>query len=319
MHRVRRSRRLRLAAGLVVLVALGLVAAELGLRFGLGLGTPLLYDLDPAIEYLPRPNQQIRRFGNRVVVNEWGMRSGHLPAAKTDPRELRVLVLGDSVVHGGVQTDQERLATTILEHRLAEETGRPVRVGNVGAGSWGPPNLLAYVDRFGFFDADVVILVLSSHDADDAPTKGPPNPTQYPTENPTWALEEFVFRYARAFLPAEAPPAAPAEDRSGTTEQSLRSLAALLERAKHHGARVVVLQHWGRGEVAANAPDSGHDLIAAVVDAAFVERFDVRSEYERFGTEACFRDLIHLSDRGQAALAQALLKAVLGRDRRSTD
>jgi hypothetical protein len=56
---------------------------------------------DPQIEYLPKPSMHYRRFGNRISYNAYSIRSGPVTLHKTDPAELRVLVIGDSVVNGG--------------------------------------------------------------------------------------------------------------------------------------------------------------------------------------------------------------------------
>lgn len=308
-------RRLKLLV-LVPTVALlgGLAVAEAVLRVRWGLGSPVLYDLDPAIEYVQRPNQDIRRFGNRVVVNESGMRSGPLAPLKSDPSEFRVLVLGDSVVNGGVQTDHEDLATTRVEGLLAARLGRPVRVANISAGSWGPPNLKAFLDRHGFFDADVIVLVLGSHDAGDAPTGEPPNPTQYPTAPPRTAIGELFSRYLAPRLPwAEAPPPAgdlDRLDRPDLVQRSLEDLRAIIRAARAAGATPILLQHWERGEVAAGEARRGHALIAEVADAEGVPRIQLREAYERLGASSCFRDEVHLSARGQAALAEAIRDAL---------
>ncbi|MCW4153907.1 hypothetical protein OM427_30890 [Halomonas sp. 18H] len=61
---------LRLGAVLVTLVVIG----ELVARYGLGLGTPPLSVSHPKIEYMFAPNQDVSRFHNRQLFNEYGMR-----------------------------------------------------------------------------------------------------------------------------------------------------------------------------------------------------------------------------------------------------
>ena len=73
------------------------------------------------------------------------LRSRDFPPVKTEPGELRVLVVGDSIIHGGNAVDQGELATSLLERMAAEALARPVTVGNIAARSWGPPNCLAYL------------------------------------------------------------------------------------------------------------------------------------------------------------------------------
>jgi hypothetical protein len=49
-------------------------------RTVLGLGTPPLYQADLLIEYSLKPSQQLRRFGNRIEVNQFSTRSSALPS-----------------------------------------------------------------------------------------------------------------------------------------------------------------------------------------------------------------------------------------------
>lgn len=163
-------RRALIALGVFVLAVF---SAEIFCRFCLGLGDPPLLQTDPQIEYLYQPSRTYHRFGNVIRYNAYSMRSDDFPLAKSHPDELRLLVLSDSVITGDAQIDQKDLATEILRRDLQALLNRPVIVGNVSAGSWGPGNLLAYVRKFGWFDADLAILVLSCHDHADHPTFQP--------------------------------------------------------------------------------------------------------------------------------------------------
>ena len=100
-------------------------------RTGLGMGTPPLYVADPLTEYRLKPSQQLRRFGNRIEVNQFSMRSSALKQQRP-AQQQRVLVFGDSVVWGGAVLDQDLIATDLLA-----QPGL-IEVGNVAAPSWGP-------------------------------------------------------------------------------------------------------------------------------------------------------------------------------------
>jgi hypothetical protein len=306
-----RWRRRILAAALAAVLALA--AAELAARALLGLGHPPLYVADPAIEYRLRPGQDLRRFGRRFTVNRWGMRSAPLPAAKADPREYRVLVLGDSVVNGGSLTDQSQLATTRLETELADALDRPVRVGNVSCGSWGVPNLLAWADRFGLFGADAAVLVLSAQDAADVPTFAPLDPVTQPTRRPRSALWEGCRRYLLPALGLGRP--APAEGRTEPDEARAlvrRDLAALLRLAREAGAQPVVVLHWTRPELESDAPMAGHVMLRNAAREAGALVVETRDAYRRAAApeRPIFRDWIHLNPRGQRALELVLLDAL---------
>lgn len=191
-----RSRNRQLLVAVLGALALLTVASELFAKLYLGLGDPPLVMSDPGIEYLFQPSRCYHRFGNEVCYNSYSLRSDEFAKTKTHPEERRVIFLGDSVLNGGALTDQQDLATSLLGKWLQQDLSGPLVTGNVSAGSRGPPNFLAYARRHGFFDADLVVLVLSSHDAADVPTGenlvgADPD---FPDHSPTLALQEMVSR-----------------------------------------------------------------------------------------------------------------------------
>jgi len=149
------------------------------------------------MEYLLQSSRTYYRFHNRFAVNQYGMRADDFPPQKSTPNELRVIVVGDSIVYGGVRIDQSEIDTEILKRELEHEFGRPVVVGNASAKSWGPPNELAYLKRYSTLDSDVVILELSSHDYADAPTFVPVVgiSADYPDKKPLLAVADLFESY----------------------------------------------------------------------------------------------------------------------------
>ena len=292
---------------LVVLIA----AIELGARYVLGLGDPPLYALDPQIEYVMKPSATYRRFGNRVAINQWSMRSDDFPRHKADPSELRVMVFGDSITQAGALLDQRELATERLKTDLSAMLRRPVVVGNISAGSWGPVNMLRYAERYGFFDADIVVIVLSSHDVGDVPDFGPRGEDR-PTETPRFAIEEGVRRYLPRYVsalqgpepqPAQGPPPAPSTDAVST---SLNATDTLIRMAGAR-ARVAVALHLERDEPVA-APKPGHDQLKKTATAAGAAIIELGPEFARAAKDGAplYRDWIHPTAAGQAVIAGAL-------------
>lgn len=310
----RASRALPLLALAVALLA----AAELACRGVLGLGTPPLYEADAGFEYRLRPNQDLHRFGNHIFVNRWGMRAPDFEAGKADAGELRVMVMGDSVVNGGSQIDQDDLGTTLLQARLQAELGRPVTVGNISAGSWGPGNWLAYAQRFGFFDADVVALVLGGGDQADNPSFAPLG-INHPTQRPLLAMEEAVQRYLPRFLPEPlrtawslqpAGPQAPVQADAQASARGLADLETFLRLAGADGRSVVVFYHPDRDEMLSGRPIDGHDQIGMLVRRLSLPFIELRVPYQRAGL-SIYRDNIHHSAQGQRVMADALHAAVV--------
>jgi lysophospholipase L1-like esterase len=318
-HRLRRWT-LRLLIIFIVLIA----GAELFARYSLGLGDPPLLQTDPQIEYLYQPSKTYHRFGNTIAFNHWSMRSDDFPEHKTDPNELRILFLGDSVINGGAQTDQRDIASEIIRRELPPRIGnRPIVVGNASAGSWGPPNLLAYVKKFGFFDADIVIIVLSSHDWNEAPAFGDDLGPDAPARKPVLALQEAITRYLPRYLPGasnqpeEAPPEPTLADPE--VQQTLSALRELIALASASGAKVAIAQHLERNE-SLDKPKPGHAAItqaardaaaAANADVSIIQlgpSFEQARRVARGGAaEQPYRDHIHPNELGQRIIAQTLM------------
>lgn len=291
------------AIALVGVLAVGEVFA----RFGLGLGTPPLSVADARYEYMFKPNQDVRRFGNRVFINEYGMRSD--PLTDSDATKV-ILVFGDSVLNGGNLTDQGALATSMLQDRL-RASGEDVYIGNVSAGSWGPANIRGWLETHGDLGAEAMIYVLSSHDWYDLPTFMPLDPMTHPQQVPASALLEGVQRYLPRFLPKFTAPEAvvlgPSVQADVDVPNAAEDIAWLLEYSAARGQRVCLVQHLTQEELRRGA-QSGHDEIAA----AFVRVQAPRLQLNDFMTQSSvdrsvyYRDDIHVSDQGQVALAKAL-------------
>lgn len=212
--------------------ALGLLAlAELGLRFGLGLGDPPLVTRDPAAEYRLVPSADYTRFGNRITINRFGMRGpDHPPDASATER--RVLLIGDSVVYGNHFLDQSQTIavqmTTALQ-ALPGLTGCQARAMAAAASSWGPVNQAAYLADIGTLDADLAILIASAHDLYDTPSSDGsliPYRLRRSFGAVDDALQILTERLKRRWV--SGPAAAPAETRQAATLAALDQIAAQL-------------------------------------------------------------------------------------------
>jgi lysophospholipase L1-like esterase len=292
-----------------------IAGGELFARYYLGLGTPPLSVADPQIEYLFMPDQDVTRFGNHFFTNHYGMRSNAFPV-KREAHELRVMVFGDSVLNGGNLTDQADLATSILKNNLTELTANNVVVGNISAGSWGPGNWLAYVNKYGLFDADIVVLVISSHDYADNPTFEPLNSNTHPTERPLSALTEGITRYLPRYLPKFASSKSVKETDhfvEPPTEQvakGLEDLENFLELVKNSAKYIIVFQHWERDEINIGKAKSGNEKIRDLCGSMGVSQIQLEPYFRQSienGTNP-YRDNIHLNQIGQQLIAKAILE-----------
>ena len=188
----------------IVIFALlvAVAGAELFCRFYLGLGDPPISIPDAEIDYIFAPNQDCSRFGNTVIYNNLSMRC-ELDLDIAD-KPSRVFVVGDSVINGGVLTDQSDLATTLLQKKR-DPIGKDWQVCNVSAGSWGPGNYAAFFRRHRNHvrTNDVLIVEVNSHDLwEDDPLltagRNVGRDIALPDRKPCCALWDGFHRY---FLP----------------------------------------------------------------------------------------------------------------------
>ena len=168
------------------------VIAEIGLRITMGLGNPPLYVADEEIGYLLVPNQKLRRSGNSIQTNQYSMRSQEIEAKPEDG--TRILMLGDSVVNGSWWTDQTDTLSSLLANKLNDSD---VEVLNASANSWGPRNQLAYLKRYGLFNADALVLIINTDDlfAIEPTSLAVGKSYSYPDRAPVSALVEFYQLY----------------------------------------------------------------------------------------------------------------------------
>ena len=304
----------KLKLGAIVLLAIALTG-ELVSRFGLGLGSPPLSMEHPTIEYMFIPNQNVWRFHNRQYYNRFGMRSEDFDNKRTDPNEIRVLIIGDSVVNGGSLTDQDDLASSIVDNQLEDQLGSGnVIVGNISAGSWGPGNQLSYIREFGLFSADIIILVISSHDATDVPTFSKLNPNTHPTSSPVSAFIEGIQRYLPRYLPKWK--SRPSEENGNTflshPNRGLSDLQMFLTEATATGARVVVIQYLNRNEAMSGDLQTGFGKILNVCNQLEIPTFSTQELFQEIIMEGQnpFRDHIHPNVLGQQLLATCILEAI---------
>lgn len=317
----RRGRLSRLVRWALVVGFVGIVGLELVARFVVGLGDPPLFQLDPEIEYLYRPSREYHEFHHTIRINSASMRSEEMPPKKADPSDLRVLVIGDSIVTGGAKVDQSELATELLGPMLEETFGRKTLVGNIAAGSWGVPNQLAYVRRFGLFEADVVLLVLNSGDVDDVPGLEGIG-SSWPTSTPWLALQEPAGRMFERFATSAAvqlglviPPRQSLGDRTGQVRDSLRSLVEFIRASREKDPpRIGAVLYRRRSELGAPSVP-GLDSLRDQLKTLDVRTWSSEGPGMLPGFSddpALFqKDQVHPTAAGQQRLANVLFRATV--------
>ena len=285
---------------------------EGSLRLILGLGNPPLYVSDPEIGYLLAPNQRVRRIGNRILVNQYSMRSGSVaqpPPAST----LRVFLLGDSVANGAWWTDQDDTISALMERQLESTMTQPVEVLNASANSWGPRNELAYLHRFGTFEAQVIVLLINTDDLfATAPTSLPVGRDRnYPDRKPPLALAELWGRFQQSQpVPGMAQHNAEGGDRVGINLKAIEKIGAIA--AQNQAQFLLALTPLLRELDAPRDYELKARLrlqeFTTAHDIAYLDFLPLFQEFEQ--PEELYRDHIHLSPRGNQLVSKALSQSL---------
>jgi len=297
----------RWSIGLAIIVII-VGSAEIACR-SVGLGDPPVYIESKDFEYMYAPNQRIRRFGKLILVNEYSMRS--LPLSSDD--SLRILLLGDSVIHGGVQTDHTALASTLLEDSLSARFHKKIRVLNISAGGWAPDNVAAYIRKFGDFNAKIMVLDVNSADATDYMTfkKVVDVDPHYPGHKPLLGIMEGLQRYVipttTLFLtshfhkPQVHPVQSPQKEIAPIRLNS--GFSNLYEYTLQHGISFVIVLHPNIAEISKAAYNPGGQEILRF---AKEKNIPLISELDNKPSMNLYRDVIHINDAGQRFLFNEL-------------
>lgn len=273
----------------------------------LGLCDPVLMIADDRMEYRCAPSQVSRIQGRIIKINAVSMRSDEV-----DDNRPHILLLGDSVLWGGTVVDQSDLASARVERALGPER---VQVLNASAGSWGPPNLAAYVTKFGTFEARTVVLVLSTQDAGDAMTFEPVVGvnSSFPDRKPVSVTLELINRYIPRLLAVIMARSSTSSASSPAVDTSvMNTLRQFVAELAHDGTRVIVVMHPQRDELGSQLENIARTAVAAAAREGGAEFFDARPVYQAHADrgDSLYRDAIHLTTEGQAALAEAILQAI---------
>jgi hypothetical protein len=321
---------LKYVYGFLILIVVVAAITEVVLRVAFGFCNSPLYISDPDFEYIYAPNQDVKRFGSTLRTNRFSMRNEEISPADS----LVVLLIGDSVVNGGSLTDQDSIASTILEKRFEKDFKKRVRVLNISAGSWGPDNIAAYLKKFGLFGAKLICLVTSSHDAHDIMSHVSPvgiDP-QMPNKQYNVALYELWDRYRwiffyyvdTFFFPSETQPQTAAVSKTDSLKKSDSEKAELndagirkpgigfnpgyeqiYDMAKAHHIPLFIYLHPEISEI-----DLGHfnDQGYEIIQFAREKNIRLIDEFQFGISKDLYRksDVVHYNDRGQKFLSDNL-------------
>ncbi|UCS93978.1 hypothetical protein KZP23_02785 [Echinicola marina] len=298
----------RLIIGFIVI----LVGVELLLRYGLGFCDTVLMQPDPEFEYIAKPNQDRNRFRKHIVYNSFSQRG-----AEPDSSSVKFIGFGDSVLNGGVLTDEDELGSNILSEKLTAYFKQPVQFLNVSAGSWGPDNCYAYLEKFGDFGADVFILFVSSHDAFDNMNHKPivDKHPSFPSQQYSLAVVELLDRYLipeieNYFSPKEKDERTESLGINKKNEESYFNIGfkQFNSYCKDKEISLIIYLHAEKSELINGEYNEQGQLI---IDFASKNKLPLIKDLENGLTLEDFRDDIHINADGQKKMAEIVFSYLI--------
>ncbi|MDZ7961488.1 MAG: SGNH/GDSL hydrolase family protein [Aulosira sp. DedQUE10] len=311
---------MKLALMVILAVVIGLLLAiEMGLRSLFGFGNPLIYIGEQHIGYLLAPNQRTRRFGNRIEINDYSMRSAPMSPTPA-PATLRVLLLGDSIANGGWWTDQDNTISQLMMRSLASAHTHKyakVEVLNASANSWGPRNELAYLQKFGNFKAQAVVLLINTDDLfATAPTSLPVGRDRnYPARKPPLAVVEVWQRYLSKQQPIPEITALQNEpgDRVGINLDAIAKIQALTRES--HSQFLLVMTPLLREIGDPGSRDYEIQARQRLTDFTKAQQITYIDVLPRFNStanvKALYQDHIHLNLQGNQLVSQLIERSLI--------
>ena len=293
------------------------VSVEASLRWFLGLGSPVLYVADEEIGYLPSPNQKTRRGGSEIMINQYSMRSEMLTLQKTQ-NTTRIFLLGDSIVNGGWWTDQSVILSELVKTELKQNNKfgkKTFEVFNASAKSWNPRHELAYIKKYGLFEADTLVLVINTEDLFGAKPSSVVvgRDRHYPSKKPNLALIELYDSY----IPKQPPipeliATAEEGDIVGFNLEAIKQIKTIAQRNRTELIVVMtpLLQELesGSNEVEIMAKERLKELFTQE-QISYLDFFPIFDDFPQ--PEFLYRDRTHLSPQGEALVSKKIAEAIL--------
>jgi lysophospholipase L1-like esterase len=301
-----RPGRRTLALGGILMALLG-TCEIVGRAFGLH--TPVLYETTD-YGYRVHPGQDLRRFGNRIHYDSFGLRSDGA-AAEPPAGVLRVLCLGDSLTNGGAIMDQADTYPYVLQQRFIISE-KKVEVLNASAPGWAIANEAGWLRANGTFGARILLLTIGTSDLfqDEARPDIVDRHPSFPSRSPPLALEEFWLRYVVPRLMRESFADPGAGEIAGSPPEPGKAVAQVIsiaEFARQNGAVPLVLfiERPGGLEPSDAQVQAAKSLLFDALKQHGISHSNTRDLIEQSGSTSLFRDGLHPNAAGNRVVAKA--------------
>ena len=308
----KRTWALRLIAALlsVFIVVVLLFVVEGALRL-MGFGDPILYQTNNAYRFAPQANQKKqRRRGAVVTIESHGLRCVR---DWSQPADLRVLFIGDSVTWGGTSIDDTETFAHRCGQLLEEKTGSTVVCGNAGVNAYGTDNMRQRLAYLGVDDEDVIVVTLISPDTTRGLTdlrggvffnKPPPGPFCA-----IWEIATFVLFKTALNMRFDAGLTHTDHD-AAVAQESLARLLDTLKQKQQQGKKVLVILSPLQDELPSSETELTLQVRRAIAGSGldFLDMYPVVNEHHSPGL---FVDQMHLDVSGHELYAQTIATRIM--------
>ncbi len=125
-------------------ISLGVILCEFAAQ-SIGLGKPIIYEVDKLVGYRPRPNQKTKRLkGAEITIDQEGFRVP--PINRVESSKKGLLFVGDSVTYGGSYIDDAQLFSSKVCSKY-----RYITCLNGGVNGWGTANMGRFISNLSLY------------------------------------------------------------------------------------------------------------------------------------------------------------------------
>ena len=175
---------------------------------------------------------------------------------------------------------------------------------------------MAYIKRYGTFQADVAVIVVNSLDYADAPTFVPLTKRR-PQRKPVLALQELVDKYMPLYARhkmharknAKWKSEIPTADQIQMCLDAVKEIVGLLRK---DGVQVLFAQHLDKIELAGE-PEIGHGELGRTIRELDIDPIQLGGYYAKAIEDGInpYHDQIHPSEIGQKIISEVLLESII--------
>ena len=125
-----------------------------------GLGNPVIYKSSKFYGYSLKPNQNIKRRGKSIIINDYGMRSSKNWNSQKNKESLKILFLGDSVTYGGSAVNNNEIFSEIVCEKLNISKYVNTTCGNWGVNGYSLFSIIRRIQYKNINNEDLLVITL---------------------------------------------------------------------------------------------------------------------------------------------------------------